>query len=193
MKGTTQIEKYKRYVKDLRERANLLELVSIYGFSPNNSGYICCPFHYEKTPSLKVWKDHFKCFGCGEYGDTIAFVQKLDELSFVEAMNKINADLHLGLPLNEKISLRNDRAAQKAQAQRKAEKDEAAHDKEIQFNLEDLWILADIIIARQPVPDNDYVARLYRFRDYIGYLLDCGERRGEDFELPICFAGFTGI
>ena len=47
-----------------------------------------CPFHDEKTPSFNV-RPHvgsFHCFGCGESGDAIAFVEKIEHLTFVEAV-----------------------------------------------------------------------------------------------------------
>lgn len=46
-----------------------------------------CPFHGEKTPSFNVNRNLqiFKCFGCGESGDVIKFVQKYESCSFVEA------------------------------------------------------------------------------------------------------------
>lgn len=47
-----------------------------------------CPFHNEKTPSFNV-NPHmgiYKCFGCGESGDAITFLQKHEHLSFVEAV-----------------------------------------------------------------------------------------------------------
>jgi len=51
-----------------------------------------CPFHAEKTPSFFVFDDnHFKCFGCGEHGDVIDFVQKLYGLSFQDTLK------HLGI------------------------------------------------------------------------------------------------
>ena len=50
-----------------------------------------CPLHGEKTPSFYVTpaKGIFKCFGCGEGGDAISFVQKHDGLSYVEALRHI--------------------------------------------------------------------------------------------------------
>lgn len=46
-----------------------------------------CPFHLEKTPSFFIFPDnHFKCFGCGESGDSIDFVQKIYKCSFKEAL-----------------------------------------------------------------------------------------------------------
>ena len=47
-----------------------------------------CPFHDEKSPSFHVRPNHghFHCFGCGEGGDVYAFVQKMEHVSFVEAV-----------------------------------------------------------------------------------------------------------
>lgn len=47
-----------------------------------------CPFHNEKSPSFHVRPNHghFHCFGCGEGGDVYAFIQKIEHVSFVEAV-----------------------------------------------------------------------------------------------------------
>lgn len=47
-----------------------------------------CPFHDEKTPSFHVRPNHghFHCFGCGEGGDVYAFLQKIEHVNFVEAV-----------------------------------------------------------------------------------------------------------
>ena len=47
-----------------------------------------CPFHHEKTPSFFVNDSlgFYKCFGCGEGGDVIDFIQKYDSLTFKEAL-----------------------------------------------------------------------------------------------------------
>jgi DNA primase len=47
-----------------------------------------CPFHDEKSPSFHVRPNHghFHCFGCGEGGDVYAFMQKIEHISFVEAV-----------------------------------------------------------------------------------------------------------
>ena len=55
-----------------------------------------CPFHAERTPSFYIFDDnHFKCFGCGEHGDVVDFVQKLYGLSFQDAL------AHLGIERGE--------------------------------------------------------------------------------------------
>jgi DNA primase len=59
-----------------------------------------CPFHDERSPSFNVTpaRGFWHCFGCGEGGDVIAFIQKIDHLSFVEAVEQLasraNYELH---------------------------------------------------------------------------------------------------
>src|ERR1700684_3834248 len=50
-----------------------------------------CPFHSEKTPSFHVHPDRgfFKCFGCGVGGDVITFTQKLENLTFGDAVRTL--------------------------------------------------------------------------------------------------------
>ncbi len=68
-----------------------------YGLQINRSGMACCPFHEERTPSLKVYDDHFYCFGCGATGDCTGFVAKLFGISQFEAAKKISYDFGLNL------------------------------------------------------------------------------------------------
>lgn len=61
---------------------------------PAGHGFVgCCPFHDDSTPSLSVGgvPDRFTCFGCGARGDVIDFVQKLQGLSFVEAVRSLTS------------------------------------------------------------------------------------------------------
>lgn len=59
----------------------------------------CCPFHKEKTPSFQVDPNLqlWHCFGCGEGGNLVTFVQKYYDMNFVEAMQflaeKVNIQL----------------------------------------------------------------------------------------------------
>jgi DNA primase len=50
-----------------------------------------CPFHDERSPSFNVTpaRGFWHCFGCGEGGDVISFVQKIDHLSFTEAVERL--------------------------------------------------------------------------------------------------------
>lgn len=59
-----------------------------------------CPFHNEKTPSFTISdeKGFYHCFGCGEHGDAISFLMKHDHMSYVEAINKLAADVGIEVP-----------------------------------------------------------------------------------------------
>jgi len=58
-----------------------------------------CPFHDEKTPSFNVRPANgtYKCFGCGEGGDVISFVTKVEHLTFTEAVERLAAKLGMEL------------------------------------------------------------------------------------------------
>lgn len=66
----------------------------------------CCPFHEEKSPSFRVTppKGIFKCFGCGESGDGIAFVQKMESLSFYETLEKLANDHHIEIKYDDSLT-----------------------------------------------------------------------------------------
>ena len=66
-----------------------------YGFKPNRANYISCPFHSERTPSLKLYERSFHCYGCGVGGTVIDFVAALFGLSPLDAAKKLNADFGL--------------------------------------------------------------------------------------------------
>ena len=55
---------------------------------------ICCPFHADRNPSMKV-DSRFHCFGCGADGDVIDFIAKLFQLSLRKAAEKLVADFGL--------------------------------------------------------------------------------------------------
>ena len=62
-----------------------------------------CPFHDERTPSFHVTpsKNLYHCFSCGEGGDVITFVRKVDALSFTEAVEKLAAKYNIQLRYEE--------------------------------------------------------------------------------------------
>lgn len=66
-----------------------------YGLKVNRNGMICCPFHNDRHPSLKLNEDYFYCFGCGATGDVIDFTARLFGLSSYEAAQKLIANFGL--------------------------------------------------------------------------------------------------
>lgn len=71
--------------EEIKRRYSMADILERYGIRPNKAGFISCPFHNEKTASMKVYKDSYYCFGCGEGGDIFKFVQKMEDISFKEA------------------------------------------------------------------------------------------------------------
>ncbi|MBW2674712.1 MAG: bifunctional DNA primase/polymerase [Deltaproteobacteria bacterium] len=61
-----------------------------------------CPFHNDHRPSFTVYDDHFYCFGCGEHGDVISFVQKIEKKSFTEAVDQLSAEFGVPSPLKRR-------------------------------------------------------------------------------------------
>src|SRR2546423_6019857 len=78
-------------IEYLRERADIVEIISGYTQLKRagaNRFKGLCPFHSEKTPSFTVdaSKGLYHCFGCGEGGNLYHFVEKVENLSFPEAV-----------------------------------------------------------------------------------------------------------
>jgi DNA primase len=83
-----------RDIAAIRERIRIEEVVGDYvqlRRAGADSLKGLCPFHDEKSPSFHVRPNHghFHCFGCGEGGDVYAFVQKIEHVSFVEAVERL--------------------------------------------------------------------------------------------------------
>jgi len=80
-------------VEAVKSAAEILPLVEDYVRLRKAGGTYkgLCPFHQEKTPSFTVSpaRGTFKCFGCGEGGDAIAFVEKLESVDFVGAIETL--------------------------------------------------------------------------------------------------------
>ena len=84
-------------VQTIKDRLTMREVLERYGYQADRKGFMCCPFHNEKTPSMQIYEKDFHCFGCQEHGDIITFVQKLFDLSFPDALRKIDADFCLNI------------------------------------------------------------------------------------------------
>ena len=86
----------KREIEQMKSSVCIKEVVE--GYVPlerKGSNYMgLCPFHEDHHPSLIVnpEKQTFHCFACGEHGDAIAFVQKMEHCSFMEAVGKLKME-----------------------------------------------------------------------------------------------------
>jgi len=85
----------KRVTEEDIIRAREVPITSILGIKARpGSKFVMakCPIHPDKTPSLAVYGDnHFHCFGCSAHGDAITLIERVHHLSFIEAVQRLNA------------------------------------------------------------------------------------------------------
>ena len=85
------------YFQTLKDSITCLDAAERYGLEVDASGMTRCPFHDDRTPSLKLSRG-FHCFGCGTQGDVITFVSRLFGISARNAAVKLSADF--GIPIH---------------------------------------------------------------------------------------------
>ena len=107
--------------QEVRGRVSALDVAQHYGFHPNRAGFIPCPFHNEKTASLKLYPGArgFFCFGCHTGGSTIDFVAQLYGLDALGAVRRLNEDFRLSLPLDRQQTPQERTEAARAAAKRR--------------------------------------------------------------------------
>jgi DNA primase len=105
------------FKESLKQQADIVRIVGDYvklkkAGAQNFSGL--CPFHAEKTPSFSVHatRQFFHCFGCGESGDVFTFIQKVENITFPEAVRLIAQKLGVPMP---KVSFSSPAEARDAQ------------------------------------------------------------------------------
>lgn len=93
------------FLQKVRDNTNILDVVGSYvPLKKKGKRYwACCPFHQEKTPSFSVSPEDglYYCFGCHAGGDVFSFVEKMENLSFTEAVERLAEAAHLELPQAE--------------------------------------------------------------------------------------------
>lgn len=93
-------------IEEIREAADIVDVVSEYvTLKKSGSGFKgLCPFHNEKTPSFHVnpTMNIYKCFGCSEGGDAFDFVQKMENVGFLESAQLIAGRVGIVIEVDEK-------------------------------------------------------------------------------------------
>ena len=78
--------------ESVKAAATVRQAAEHYGLKIGQGNMVCCPFHADRTPSMKLNEDYFYCFGCGAHGDVIDLVAKLFNLSSYDAAKKLAYD-----------------------------------------------------------------------------------------------------
>ena len=99
------------FVEEVRQRSDVVDIISSYvNLKRTGSNYVgLCPFHNEKTASFSVSpsKQMYYCFGCGAGGNVFTFLMEYENLTFVEALERLAEQA--GMVLAEKGNSENDR------------------------------------------------------------------------------------
>lgn len=81
-----------RLFETIKETVTVGQAAEYYGMKIGRNNMICCPFHNDHHPSMKLNTTYYYCFGCGATGDVVQFVADLFGLSNYEAAKKIAVD-----------------------------------------------------------------------------------------------------
>lgn len=103
----------KDIIEEIKARCDIASIISEYmNIKQSGANYKgLCPFHGEKTPSfyINTSKQIYKCFGCGEGGDVINFVMKMENLDFMDAVkilaNKCGIEINTNMNEETRIKI----------------------------------------------------------------------------------------
>ena len=83
--------------REVGERVSAKDAARLYGAAFNSRGLTLCPFHNDHNASMSFKGGRFRCFACGEHGDSIDYTSLLFGIGRIEAAKKLNADFNLGI------------------------------------------------------------------------------------------------
>lgn len=96
------VENLTNLFRECRERVSAQDAARRYGLTFDRKGWALCPFHSDKHPSMSFRDGRFRCWACNVSGDSIDFTGRLLGLEPMEAVERLNADFCLSLPLHRK-------------------------------------------------------------------------------------------
>jgi hypothetical protein len=111
------------YASEIKSRLTMPQVLGYYGFTINRAKRIPCPLHLGNDANCGVKEHYIHCFVCGESADVIKFTMRHFGLDFQSAISKLNEDFCLGLPIGQRVSLRQRYEMQQRQEAIQAEKE----------------------------------------------------------------------
>lgn len=168
----------------VRETVTMVDVSKRYGLTTDVAGFAVCPFHAEKTASLKIYPGGrgWHCFGCGNGGSVIDFVMYYFNVDMLEAVKIINRDFGLGIPFGRSITYReregirrkvSEAALKNEEFRRKRQEELSEYDR-----LMSEFVWADMVIMYlKPKAPDDEIYDIYKEainkKMIIEYKLDC--------------------
>lgn len=93
-------------IDEIRNKADIVDIVKEYIplIQKGKNYFGVCPFHQDHSPSMSVSRERqlFKCFSCGAGGNVFKFVGDYENISYLEAVQKVGAKVGIHLEVNEK-------------------------------------------------------------------------------------------
>lgn len=159
--------------RKVKEAVDMNQVLEYYGIEMNRKGLCLCPFHDDKDPSLKAYKNGkgFYCFTCGTGGDVIKFVALYRGLGNLEAAKELAAAF--GVPIRIPVTYREKREAEK---QHRKRRELATFTRKAR-----MWLTAYRGLLCEAVRERDgHFWEGLGNLTYVEYLLDCLEQCPED-------------
>ena len=159
----------------VKQSVTTRQAAEYYHFRVSRSGFISCPFHNDRTPSMKV-DNRFHCFGCGADGDVIDFVARLNNLNAKSAAEKLATDFRIPY---EKTGWR-PKAIQPVRKTNEEQQYQRLESRCFRVLSDYLHLLRQWEVDYAPQPEDEtwhplFVEALQK-KDYIEYLLDVLQR-----------------
>lgn len=168
----------------IRERIKMPQILEHYGIQIKRGNRIQCPLHNGEDYNCGVKSDYIHCFVCGKSADQISLVMHILGLPFQGAIEKINDDFSIGLPIHKKLSKREYlEAKRQAHEERRKQSEKQKRTQEVEksyLTAFDNWVLLDIAMRKKapknPLEtlDDDFVRALQE-KDGAEYELTCAE------------------
>ena len=162
--------KHTRIFNTLKARVTVPQAAAHYGIRIGRNGMCRCPFHSDKTPSMKINETYYYCFGCHTAGDVIDFTARLFNLSPLDAARKLATDFGIdpNTPASAAVALPHIR-------QEKSQRDREGHCASVLIEYE--WLLKNRQQRFSPVHpsdewDNRFVSASHALPQ-VSHLIDC--------------------
>lgn len=177
-----KMNNYSYAAEEIKSRISMHDAIAMYAPRPApRHNRIPCPIHQGDSFNLSFSEHLYHCFVCGDGGDVIRFVQHIFNIDFKQAIEKLNSDFHIGIPLERRMTLREQYDAQKRYSEIMVERErKEAENREYEAlcnSLWDEWCRLDF--NRMKYAPNDAEAPLHPLFvealqkiDYQSYLID---------------------
>ena len=146
--------------EEIKQTVTMYEVLGRYGIRPGRSNMICCPFHGEKHPSMKIYKDGYNCFACGLNGDIFGFVMEMERCDFKTAFQILGGSYSSADPTERKrASIMVERRKRQAESRKIRERRKELSKKQLNGDITKYRALLDSV---EPMTDIwcDYMAKL---------------------------------